>query len=209
MKRISTYLVFILSLFILGCGEESVDENALLTRGLLRYKVNSELPFTGKSFKKSPSGELSAQNIYKNGKRIKTTNWASNGQKIFEAEYDGVTKTETRWQDNGLLVAEEVFIEDNKLHGTSTYWDAEGNLMLRQTSKEGWLDGVAIEWYENGQRKSEKTFKESVLDGLSNFWHENGQKASEDWYQDGRKVPGKSKFWDESGRPKPNPVSED
>ena len=208
MKCIYNYLILSQLLLIAGCGGETVNEDALLAQGLMRYKVNSKIPFTGKSVEKSLSGQLS-QHTYKNGKRLTTTTWASNRQKILEVEYDGETRTETRWQDNGLLVAKEVFIEENKLHGTSTYWDAEGNIMLSQASQDGWLDGATIEWYENGQKKSKKTYKESVLEGLATTWHENGQKASECWYKDGTEVAGKSKFWDESGQLKPNPVSED
>jgi hypothetical protein len=44
--------------------------------------------------------------------------------------------------------------------------------------------------YDDGQK-----------DGLWTEWHENGQKKGEDEYQAGNRIRGKSKRWDDKGRP--------
>ena len=67
-----------------------------------------------------------------------------------------------------------------------TYYD-NGQLMVKETYKDGVQDGPYEDYHENGQLWSKGTFKDGEWDGPYESYHENGQLWLRGTYKDGER----------------------
>ena len=134
MKRL---LGLLLVMGMVGCGGKTVDVSKMVTRGGLRYEVNSETPFTGVTVSKHDNGKKMGERTYKDGKR------------------EGLT---TMWYETGQK-SEEVTYKDGEQEGLSTFWYVNGQKETEGTWKDGKEEGLHTFWYENGQKRRQATYK--------------------------------------------------
>ena len=138
-----------LLLLIISCSKP-INEESLVERNGIYYQVNSETPYSGKSFTLHDNGQKYHERSFKDGKQdgLNTT-WYKNGQKRFEVTYkDGKKMSETKWYSGGQKLSQWSFIS-------------------------GELDGLETNWYENGQKSSELTYKDGKVFS-SKKWNEDG-----------------------------------
>ncbi len=105
-KRQVVYVMLITAIFFYRC-EKEVSSDDLVERNDLKYEVNSETPFSGKSIEYYSGGEVKRESIsYKDGLRQGTAKqWFESGQLKSEKSYkdgrlDGSFKT---WFENGQI----------------------------------------------------------------------------------------------------------
>jgi antitoxin component YwqK of YwqJK toxin-antitoxin module len=96
-------LAISLPLLLGGCGEKEVPSSQLVTRQYITYLVNSEKPFTGKSYELYPNGQKLWEVNFKDGKPDGLyVEWYENGQKRREANYKhGKEIYEKYWNSKG------------------------------------------------------------------------------------------------------------
>ena len=87
-----------------GCGQKEVDIHRTVTRGGLRYEVNSETPFTGRAFSCWPNGQKGSETEYRDGKE--------HGLTVFRYE-NGEKKSEGEWRE-GKLISKKCWDENGK-----------------------------------------------------------------------------------------------
>ena len=115
---------------------ETVDFSKLNFRNETYYKINSEVPFTGKS-----------ESYYKNGQK----------------EFEGKCKAgkphglHTRWYENGQKKA-EINYKDGEQDGLYTRWYEDGQKEAEDNYKDRKQHGLQTGWYENGQKKAETDY---------------------------------------------------
>ena len=69
---------------------------------------------------------------------------------------------------------------------------------LRETYKDGHLDGSVSFFYKNGQREWRYTYNNGILDGAYTKWYKDGVKAVDGWFENGEPK-GIWAWWDEDG----------
>jgi len=199
MKKI--IYTFILTLFIVGCGEEKVAK-VLQERNGIFYVPNEETPFSGIGESYYLTGQKQHAYHYEDGIRDgKFTTWYLNGQKSHEGSFnegkdDGPF---VAWYENGQQRGQGEF-DNGKKDGKFIDWYRDGKKKWEINISDGKKNGSFVAWYENGQKKTEGTFKDEKKNGLLTVWYENGQKKSssnfsedkEDglfvlWYENGQK----------------------
>jgi antitoxin component YwqK of YwqJK toxin-antitoxin module len=85
MKRTTLFITSLV--LIVGCSKP-VDERQLVERGGLMYEVNTDKPFSGKTFVTYRNGQNIVKGSWKGGKLDgKRTSWYENGQKKYEVTY--------------------------------------------------------------------------------------------------------------------------
>lgn len=173
------------------------------------YADNGQLIYTSTK----ADGQRRTQEWFENGQRRSdcnwkdgeyeglSTSWYENGNLWLKSNYKNGVKNgpQASWYEYGQRESEETY-KDGKLFGPSTYWDMAGTKRKEIVNDTGtWL--VETNWNASGQKESQYTLNNGKRNGLATLWHSNGQKKAEYLYKDGKKVAGKSKFWDESGKP--------
>ena len=172
MKKL--YPLLPLLLFIISCSKP-INEESLVERNGIYYQVNSETPYSGKSFTLHDNGQKYYERSFKDGKQFGLeTLWFKNGQK----------REEGTWNENG------------KQDGLYNTWYKNGQKRLEVNYKNG-KKMSETKWYSGGQKLSKWSFMGGELDGLETNWYENGQKSSELTYKDGKVF--SSKKWNEDG----------
>ena len=80
---------------------KTVDIEETEVRSGLRYRLNSETPFTGTLVQNYENGQLKSEGTYQDEKRDrKQTRWHENGQKKSETTFkDGSKVSETKWDE--------------------------------------------------------------------------------------------------------------
>ena len=147
-------LVLLISLPLLlgGCGEkpvaevkeevkpeEPVAETKPKTEGVnleelefregFYYLLDSDTPYTGKSFALWKNGQKAEEGNYKDGKPDGlVVGWYKNGKKQFESNYkdgkgDGLW---THWNENGQKFSEINFKDGEEVEGSRKYWNSKG-----------------------------------------------------------------------------------
>ena len=130
MNRNVATLLCALMLLIVGCGK-TVDTSEIVYRAGIYYKVNSEVPFTGRAVGYYENGQKKSDETYKNGKQVgKRTIWHENSQKRLECTYiDGEKEgKETIWYENGQKKLEQTFKDGKFVTGTRKQWDENGDV---------------------------------------------------------------------------------
>lgn len=103
MKKLIILLLPLLIIF--GCSKP-IHDDTLVERNGIHYQVNSETPYSGKSFSLHDNGQKYYERTYKDGKQDGLyTEWAENGWKRFEVTYkDGeIISDKVVWNEDGSL----------------------------------------------------------------------------------------------------------
>ena len=179
MKRTTLFITSLV--LIVGCSK-TVDENKLVERSGLKYEVNTDKPFSGKTFITYENGQNKVEGSWKSG--IKDGLW-------------------TYYSENGSKDSSGTY-KDRVIDGLWTWWYGNGQKYSEGTYKEGERVGLWTDWYSNGEKSSEGTYllredtgKDRELDGLWTSWYGNGQKNSEVTYKDGKLI--SEECWEEDG----------
>ena len=172
MKELYPLLPIIL---LIVCCSKPIDEGSLVQRKGIYYEVNSQTPYSGKSFTLYNSGEKYNERSFKNGKQIGLeTLWYKNGQKREEGTWNENVKQDrlyTTWFRNGQKRSEIIYQDGDRKSETN--------------------------WYPKGQKLSQWSFISGRIDGLETHWYDNGQKMHEETFKDGKSI--SYKQWNEDG----------
>jgi len=170
------YVMLITGVFFNSC-EKEVSSDTLVERNGLKYEVNSEKPYSGRSVEFFEGGEVKRESkSYKDG------------------QLDGVFRT---WFKNGQISSEHTY-KDGLADGLDKLWREDGQQLAESSWKADKASGVAKFWYENGQLKSEESYVDDKLQGMKKVWYENGQQQFEGVFKDGQ-LAGKSQRWYDNG----------
>lgn len=75
----------------------------------------------------------------------------------------------------------------NEQNGVYEEWDDDGGqIMVRENSKNGKLEGVREWWYDNGQIEQRENYKNGLLDGLLERWSYKGNLTARGNYKNGK-----------------------
>ena len=140
LKQIIILLVMIIVSYGCGRAQEEIDKSQLQERTGVWYKIDTEIPYTGRVFAKYPNGQK-MECTYKDGK--------------FEGTY-------TLWYRTGRKRSERTW-KDGKEEGTATSWHRNGQKQSERTFKDGVPEGPVTTWYENGQKEQEMTYKDGKM----------------------------------------------
>ena len=199
-KQQVVYVMLITAIFFYSC-EKEVSSDMLVERNGLKYEINSEKPFSGKSVEYFDGGKVKINSkSYKDGKLDGiVTIWFENSQVSSEDSYkdglsDGVYKL---WSENGQQVAESSW-KAGKANGMLKVWYENGQLKSEESYIDDERQGLIKVWAENGQQRFEGTFRDGQLDGKTREWYENGIKKAEGKFLNGQKD-GPWTYWDQNG----------
>ena len=124
-------LLVTLPLLLGGCGEkhglEGVNWDELEEREGIRYLVNSEKPFTGKSVSLHANGQKYIEQNWKDGKRDGLyVRWWENGHKGGQANYKGgkLDGLSVSWHNNGRKAGQVNYKEGEEV--SAKYWNSKG-----------------------------------------------------------------------------------
>ena len=162
MKRL--LLIVLPLLLIVGCSKP-IDDDSLVERNGIHYQVNSETPYSGKSFSLHENGQKGHERTFKDGKQDGLmTEWYENGQKRFEVTYkDGETISEKLvWNKDGSLNIPVDF---------KTLIEKDG--LLYEVNSKTPYNGQIFFFHEKGLKGY---FKDGKPDGLMTYWDENDGK---------------------------------
>ena len=151
MKKLLPLLPLLL--LIVSCSKP-IDEESLVQRNGVYYKVNSETPYSGKSLSFHDNEKKKREVNYKDGK------------------LDGL---ETNWYENGQKRNEKTFMGGKRM--SETNWSENGHKLSQWSSMIGSVDVLETKWYENGNKNYEKTFKDGSLISKKE-WYEDGTKMT-------------------------------
>ena len=128
-----------------------IDFDELEKREGIYYLLDSDTPYTGKSFRSYSNGQKSEVN-WKDGKENGLyVSWYVGGQKKAERTY-----------------------KDGKWDGLWVFWHSNGKKQIEANYKEGNLDGLVVNWHFNGQKFSEANYKDGELIS-EKFWNNKGE----------------------------------
>ena len=194
MNKLFFILLIILSLFSHSSISESFTHyDDLVVRNDLYYKKFTNVPFTGELFDREhlfgsivngkkegkwvsyhENGQLSYQEIYKNGKLLSNESYYTNG--------------EVRYFNN---------YKNGKQHGNLIYSDRYGN-KYHQTFKNGIEHGPSEWYFSTGELWFEGSYKDGKKNGLSKSYHKNGNLRSKGYFKNG-KEDGLWEYFNEDG----------
>ena len=161
MKRTTLFITSLV--LIVGCSK-TVDENKLVERDGIKYEVNTDKPFSGKTFITYENGQNKVEGSWKSG--IKDGLW-------------------TYYSENGSKDSSGTY-KDGKKDGNWTSWYENRLRMDEGTYKDGVIDGLWTWWYGNGQKNSEVTYKDGKLIS-EECWEEDGNgcecESGEKWWK--------------------------
>ncbi len=190
----------------------------------LFYQRNTVGAFTGLALEEHSNGKKKMSVPIKEGKfQGVVKEWAKDGTKIYESEYDkgkqhgretqwyatGQKKVElnyiqgepngicTEWHKNGKKKSEGNF-SSGKEDGQHNWWFANGQLDQQATYTNGETNGTVKNWHLNGQLKMESQYKVGVKDGLTKKWFEDGTEKSEEYFIND-KPEKEAKYWSSKG----------
>ena len=172
MKKLLPLLTLLL--LIVSCSKP-IDEESLVQRNGVYYKVNSETPYSGKSFMLHDNGQIYYERSFKEGKQFGLeTLWYKSGQKREEGNWNENGKQDglyTIWYKNGQKKSEVIFKDGERR--SKTNWYKNGQKLSQWSSMSGSIDVLETNWYENGKKKYEKTFKDGKQISIKE-WNEDG-----------------------------------
>ena len=131
------------------------------------------------------------ERFYKDGEKDSThTAWYSNGNLKSIEQYNmgiivGVGKL---FHENGQLFTEMHFDSTGEIHGASSEWYPNGQIMSKSHYMNGNPDGLWQEWYENGQIRNEQSYKLRKWHGKLYRWNKEGKLLYETTFDNGTGV---------------------
>ena len=199
-----------LTYFCMSTIAQNINYSRLVERQNLVYQVNSEVPYSGKVFKKFANGQNELEGSFLKGKKNgKWIEWSMNGQKNAEenylnGKYNGKV---SKWRYDGLLLEEcnysnGIFNGDCKLYHTNGKQKFSGSYIMGQYNgfiEEYTYDGTLSKSanYNNGVlngdywKEPERgnrfkcVYKDGILNGKYTSWHYTGKPAIHGEYKNG------------------------
>lgn len=174
-------------------------------------------------------GGLSAQLNQKDAQGRKHGKWEkkhSNGKIRYTGQFDhgkpvgtfvyyfenGQMRARNKFRNNSELIMSKQFGEDEKLAATGlyrgqekdstwTYYDFEGNLLMREDYKNGILHGEVIKYFPNGKIAEVKNFDNGVQVGSWEQYYESGKPMAKGTYVNGS-LHGEATYYYSNGKPR-------
>jgi antitoxin component YwqK of YwqJK toxin-antitoxin module len=189
MKRL--LLIVLPLLLIVGCSKP-VDNESLKDRNGVKYKPDSQKPYTGEVFELYDNGNKKRDGYYKDGLMDGVwTNYYDNGNKRFTDYYKENNYVDTEFFDedgslkNPITYKKELFFgNNNKLHGKYVVYDENGIIIRSWSFKDNKEEGL---WYNKGDYTSypyvdyRGTYKNGKMVGKWKITRNNdGQPSSND-----------------------------
>lgn len=199
MKNIALLICFLGSVSI-AQGQKISFQELDFIRGKY-FQRNTIAPFSGKVIDKHYNGKKKLEINLKDGQlHGDSKEWAFNGQKIFEANYEmnKPVGTETRWYDNGKR-KQEVHFVNGMANGMATEWYANGQKMSEGKMVQGVEEGLFTWWYKDGVKEQEVNYKNGLPNGVVKKWHPQAQLQLESYHKNGLKD-GSTKEWYMNGQ---------
>ena len=188
MKKF-TILFFVL----LGAGSLQAQEEINQTDSQGRkhgvwkkYYPNDQLRYEGR-FKHGV--EVDTFKFYFEKGGLRATNYFKGNNTAYSRQYGEEEK----------LAAEGKYI-GTKRDSTWTFYDADGNVVSRETYKNGKKHGVSITYFENGKKAEITRFENGVKEGEWRQFYETGQPKAKGTYVNG-KLQGEVTYFEPNGRP--------
>ncbi len=197
---------------------ETVLFDKTVKRTGLRYKVNSQEPFTGIVESYYKDGQKEYAKNYKNGVSDgKVIEYYKSGQK----KYEGSIKNDKpngkiiTWYDNGQKEYEKYY-KNGGLDGSIVKWKKDGQKEYEKNYKNGVLHGKVIQWSKNGTQSFESHIVNGADSGkyIKSYYFSSGQKKIQighkklpngktpEWYEVDTSKDGKVVEWYENGKKK-------
>ena len=199
MKHIAILLCF-LGTATVAIGQKIPFQELDYIKGKY-FQRNTVAPFSGKAIDKHYNGKKKLEINIKDGQLNGVSReWAFNGEKIFEANYEKniPVGTEIRWYDNGNKKQEVRFV-NGLVDGIATEWYANAQKMSEGKMVRGVEEGLFTWWYKDGQKEQEVNYKNGVPDGVVKKYHPQGQVQLESHFKNGKKN-GMTKEWFMNGQ---------
>ena len=187
MRALKT-LILVSLVFLVSCSPKEVPIDLLVEMQGIKYKVDSDTPFTGISFENHDNGQIKERINYKDGKLQSKENYEDGKLQYIDyrdGEGDGLWES---YHENGQLAAKYTY-KDGKLDGLMESYHDNGQLMKKGTYKDGKREGRWKSYNENGEDVSNSQYqsfhgngqlkeKGTYKDGVEEFWNEAQKKAS-------------------------------
>ncbi|MGQ9848080.1 MAG: toxin-antitoxin system YwqK family antitoxin [Bacteroidales bacterium] len=158
----------------------------------------------GKWIKKYDKDKIAYIAYFKDNKLVGNyKRWYYSGALKAEINYnaDGSVGYAKFYWDNGKLMATGKYINQNVKDSIWQYYATDGVLMLKESYKNGVLDGNTIAYFRNGNRSKLAPYTNGKLNGIyKEYWEDNGNTRLEIYYKDGVRYGPINVFY-EDGKP--------
>lgn len=227
--RFTQYLLVIIFVFTALLSEaqqkKKIEFSGLDVINGLFYQPNTIAPYTGTAFEQHPNDKKKMEVPIKDGKpHGKITEWAPNGKKVYQAEYNMGTQINTEeqwyatgtkklivhyengqpqgicteWHKNGQKKSEGQFV-NGKENGKHNWWYNDGSNDQIANYKNGVADGKIMQWHRNGKLRMEQTYRMGKKDGPQIEWYNNGNKKTEGNFENDKEA-GTFLTWSKAGK---------
>lgn len=153
--------------------------------------------------KKHSNGKIRYTGNFKHGNPV--------GTFVYYFE-DGQMRARNTYRAQGGIIMSEQFGEGEKLaakglyaeqekDSTWTYYDFEGNLLMREDYQKGVLHGKVIKYFPNGKIAEVKNFKNGVQVGAWEQYYESGKPMAKGTYVNGA-LHGEATYYFSTGKPR-------
>ncbi|HOZ70556.1 MAG TPA: tetratricopeptide repeat protein [Chitinophagaceae bacterium] len=164
-------LFFSISIVKISVAQEAISYSKLVERQGIVYMINSETPFTGKTFQLHSNGQKEFEGSYMKGvKNSLWTSWYSNGQKEFvgnykNGNYDGRIR---KYTFNGQTIVDAGYT-NGILQGKCTLYYDDGSMKFNGWYEKGQYDSLITEYSSDGTLTTSAMYSNGVLNG--DYWN--------------------------------------
>ena len=151
-------------MLIVGCSKP-IDEESLKDRGGIKYRQDSQKPYSGKVFKLHENGVKSTEGNYEEGKRVGLwTEWYDSDLKKVEGSYADGKKEGfwIEWYENGQKSKEDNF-KKGESDNTWTRWRIDG-VELHSLEEYNNCHNIVNNYYKNYSGKALQFGKDIIKD---------------------------------------------
>ncbi|MBK9255985.1 MAG: toxin-antitoxin system YwqK family antitoxin [Saprospiraceae bacterium] len=173
-----TYLLTLLSIVLLSCGNKKVeikDENGMVIES---YETDKKGNKDGHYKRFLPNGNLAEETIYKNGT---------------------ITGERKIYYESGKLEILENYDQNGMLQGLYQTFYEDGTLKSEKTYQNNVLTGIAKGFHPNGKLKEEVQIENNMENGPFKEYHPNGQLQWQGTYLNGDNEFGLLEEYDSTG----------
>lgn len=155
-------------------------ENGLLKLVDPELQINYEEPFSPLLIPDHPKNNLKLDATH----RLASYEF-SDGSLENEIVANGIRNGQyTLTYPNGNIKL-DCFYKDGKLHGSSTFYGEEHQILVKSWYLDGKLQGKSHSYYVSGSLCSVQRFQNGIWHGLQEFWYENGVIKTQMTYKQG------------------------
>lgn len=186
---------------VCNCSKE-IGEDQLIERYDLMYEINSDKPYTGKSFALYESGQRKSERSWKNGiENGRWTSWSESGQIAHRLEFQNGEKhgTMESWYENGEMKEESIFYNGLQ-NGATKNMSMDGELEEVYLYKNGKIQDQYSGMYgelEGNERKLDSIAEQISKEGIIDFYALDARRAlgtifiaAQMYYEDNGEWPG-------------------